>query len=58
MKILLIATALMTLVGCPKREEAYYCSDSGFRYIKNFDAMAPDFNKLGLPKRCESGGND
>jgi hypothetical protein len=48
------------MVGC-KPSETKFCAENGFRYIKfhyalDTKAVAPDFNKLGLPARCEVEG--
>jgi hypothetical protein len=52
MKALLILTS-MTLISCNFDKEIIYCAENGFQYVRTPSGMAPDFNKLGLPKRCE-----
>jgi len=53
MSKLILALPIVFMFSCSETKETYYCSDSGFRYIKFLNKMAPDFNKLGLPQRCE-----
>lgn len=60
MKILLAISAIVLLSGCELRESRF-CAKNGFSYImfNSFpykNAVAPNFNQLGLPKKCE--GNE
>ena len=54
MSKLIALLPILFMFSCDfKVEEDYYCSDSGFRYITLGSNLAPDFNKLGFPMRCE-----
>ena len=53
MSKLIALLPILFMFSCIEKKEAYYCADNGFRYITLGSNLAPDFNKLGLPKRCE-----
>ena len=58
MKIIAMISAVLFLSGC-ELKESRFCAKNGFSYIMFSSwpyktAVAPDFNDLGLPKRCEN----
>lgn len=59
LKTLLLLTTALLFASCGKiNTEEKFCAENGFRYIEfkswlSSKGVAPDFNKLGLPARCD-----